>query len=407
MRNQRRLRFPVVFAIAAVCLCLISCSVESSLDEDQDGTGDDDDTALQADDADFPDNYIVGAHYYPWYNTGGHHWVDPPYERTHLLDPYLGEYDCSDPLVAEQQIEWAAEYGLDVLTLEWFGPDSYAADNLEAGFFQAGNLNRIHFCIFYDTMIRMAPIVGGGWSMNINFSEPEVRQTFIDDLVGIAEKYFDHPQYFKISERPVMWIYWTIGFTGDFPGAMEEARAELMARGYDLYLVADYPFVELKPGFVPYFDAISAYCIWQKFLYVAFDTRDIGHLADVLELLFKQTRERVTQMQVAGRDDGAMVDFHPGVIPQFDDSWMEGFPRVLNFPVHASSKDDVIKMFQVAREATEPAYDSDLHITWITSFNEWHETTTIEPAIVDAGPAYPCGNYGFDFMEAVQEVFSE
>ena len=86
---------------------------------------------------------------------------------------------------------------------------------------------------------------------------------------------------------------------------------------------------------------------------------------------------------------------------------MTGFPRILNFPVHASSKDDVVKMFQVAKDTSEPAYNSKHHIVWITSFNEWHETTTIEPTVIDSEPAYPCGNYGFDFLEAVQEVFSE
>ena len=355
----------------------------------------------------YPPTHIVGAHYYPWYDEG-HHWVDPPYESTHLLDPYLGEYDCGDPAVAEQQIEWAADYGIDVFSLEWWGPNTNGVSNLNTGFFQASNLSRIRHCIFYDTMIRMSPMAGGGWSLNIDFSRDDIRSTFIDDIVGIAETYFDHPQYFKISGRPVLWAYWTIGYTGDFAGAMAEVRSELLARGYDLYLIGDFPVIDLKPDLIPSFDAVSVYCQWQKFLMLAFDTSTIGHLADVFELIFSQVRERVTRIPVAGREDGAMVDFHPGVIPQFDDSWMTGFPRVFNLPVHASSKEDVVKMFTVARDSTEPAYDTDLHISWITSFNEWHETTTIEPTVVEVGPAYPCqgpGNYGFDFLEAVREVF--
>jgi len=323
------------------------------------------------------------------------------------LEPFLGEYDCGDPAVAEQQIDWAADYGLDVLTLEWYGPLTNAMNNLNNGFFQAPNLSRIHFNIFYDTMIRMGPLVGGSWSLSINFSRPDIRQRFIEDLVGIAETYFDHPRYFKISGRPVVWMYWTIGYTGDFAGAIAEARAEILDRGWDIYVIGDFPVLELKSHLVPHFDAVSSYCQWQKFLLLNFDTSDIGHYADVVEVILKHTREKVTQVQVAGRDDGAFVDFHPGVIPQFDDSWMTGFPRVLNSPIHASSKDDVVKMFQIARDASEPAFDTDLHISWITSFNEWHETTTIEPTIIDDQPAYPCGHYGFDFMEAVQEVFSQ
>ena len=350
------------------------------------------------------DNIIVGAHYYPWYDDQ-HHWVDPPYESTHLLDPYLGEYDCGDPAVAAQQIEWAADYDLDLLSLEWYGPDTHLVEKLNTGFFQAPNLSRIQFCIFYDIMIRMAPMAGGSWSLNIDFSREDIRETFVSDLVTIAETYFDHPRYFKISGRPIVWVYWTIGYTGNFPCALGEARDELLARGYDLYLIGDFPFIEAKASIVPYFDAVSVYAQWQKFLMLPFDTSDVGHLADVFELLFRQNRERVTRIPVEGRTDGAFVDFHPGVIPQFDDSWMTGFPRELNLPVLASSKADVVKMFEVARDASEPAYDTDMRISWITSFNEWHETTTIEPTIIDAGPRYPRGNYGFDFLEAVKEVF--
>ena len=413
MRGKRTATCALV--ILALLVLWSACGEDADRGDDDAGQDTDDDNNDDSDDDDegsepsnefvFPDTNLVGAHYYPWYNTDGHHWVDPDYESTHLLEPLLGEYDCADPAVAEQQIDWAADYGLDVLTLEWWGPDTYGTANLESGFFQAANLGRIRFNIFYDTMIRMSPLAGGSWSMNINFSRSDIRQTFIDDLIGIAETYFDHPYYFKIAGRPVVWMYWLVGVTGDFAGALAQARAELLARGYDMYLVGDFSLLSLKFHLVPLFDAVSVYCQWQKFLMLPFNTSDVGHLADVFELIFKHNRETVTQIPVEGRTDGAMVDFHPGVIPQFDDSWMEGFPRVLNFPVHASSKDDVVKMFRVARDQAEPAYTTDLHISWITSFNEWHETTTIEPAVQDADPKYPCGNYGFDFMEAVQEVF--
>jgi hypothetical protein len=383
----------------------VSQGDDDSSDDDDDDNNDNDDN--DDDDTTAPAEYIVGAHYYPWYVPDSHHWVDPPYPSTHLLDPLLGEYDSGDPAVAEQQIDWAADYGIDVLTLEWFGPTTYGVDNLNTGFFQASNLSRIRFNIFYDTMIRMSSLAGGSWSLNINFSRQDIRDRFINDLIGIAEDYFDHPQYFKISGRPVLWMYWTLGYTGDFAGALAEARAELLAMGYDIYVIGDFALLDLRPSLIPQFDAVSVYCQWQKLLMLPFNTSDVGHLAEVFDLIFKHNRQRVTQIPVAGRTDGAMVDFHPGVIPQFDDSWMEGFPRVLNFPVHASSKDDAVKMFQVAKDNSEPAYDTNLHISWITSFNEWHETTTIEPTINDADPKYPCGNYEFDFLEAVQEVFVE
>ena len=41
---------------------------------------------------------------------------------------------------------------------------------------------------------------------------------------------------------------------------------------------------------------------------------------------------------------------------------------------------------------------------WENTWNDWAETTTVEPT-VDQGPKYPAGNYGFDFLEVIRDVF--
>jgi hypothetical protein len=45
-----------------------------------------------------------------------------------------------------------------------------------------------------------------------------------------------------------------------------------------------------------------------------------------------------------------------------------------------------------------------LKLIWLNTWNCWGESTTVEPTI-DQGPKYPTGNYGFDMLEVVEEVF--
>ena len=41
---------------------------------------------------------------------------------------------------------------------------------------------------------------------------------------------------------------------------------------------------------------------------------------------------------------------------------------------------------------------------WLNTWNNWAETTMVEPT-ADLDLKYPAGNYQFDIMEGVREVF--
>ena len=43
-------------------------------------------------------------------------------------------------------------------------------------------------------------------------------------------------------------------------------------------------------------------------------------------------------------------------------------------------------------------------IVGVNTWNNWAEATTVEPT-ADLGPKYPAGNYQFDMLEVVSEVF--
>ena len=105
---------------------------------------------------------------------------------------------------------------------------------------------------------------------------------------------------------------------------------------------------------------------------------------------------QLRNLRVEGRSE--FVQVQPGVIPQFDARVARQTPVALL----AQNKQEVVEMFKVAREIADAS--GSPKVIWITSWNEWHEGTAIEPTVT-GGAKYPGGNYGYDFLEAVSEVF--
>jgi len=58
----------------------------------------------------------------------------------------------------------------------------------------------------------------------------------------------------------------------------------------------------------------------------------------------------------------------------------------------------------VVLKNAHPVGSQGWNLIWVNTWNDWAETTTVEPT-VDQGPKYPAGNYGFDFLEVIRDVF--
>jgi len=186
-----------------------------------------------------PNDTIVIAQLNLWYFGPGCHGGFEDFEhcsgrRTTPFEPALGHtYTSSDMSVIQQQIDWAADYGVDAFSLEWttprgIGTSGSLEDNIDDAFLKAPNLARIRWCIFYDTVLRMIqdPAVNANISSGINFDDPKVYNAFVSDFDHFATKYFAQPQYLKIDGRPVIYIYAAWNFHGNYAGAIKEARAK-------------------------------------------------------------------------------------------------------------------------------------------------------------------------------------
>ena len=196
-----------------------------------------------------PNEYIVIAQLNLWYHGpgcyGGFEAFDCSGKRTTPFEPALGHaYFSDDPKVIQQQINWAADYGVDAFSLEWTTPSEVGGSLepiIDNAFLKAPNLDRIRWCIYYDFVLRLnqTPDLGVDISKGIDFDNPKVYAAFVSDFGHFAQKYFGQAQYLKIDGRPVITIFADWNYRGNLAGAIKEARAAAAQYGYDVYIVGE------------------------------------------------------------------------------------------------------------------------------------------------------------------------
>ena len=355
-----------------------------------------------------PNEYIVIGQLNFWYfgpDQGGG-FGDGEGNRETPLTPLLGDYWSSDPAVVYQQIEWAVEYGVDAFSIEWTTPRGIGTaqsmeDTLDDVFLKSPNVHKIRWVIFYDFVLRMDQTPGLDVDLGrIDFDQPNVYRIFVSDFVHFAEKYFGHPQHLTIDGRPVIYIWATNSFVGDFAGAVQEARERVADLGFDVFIVGDEVCVGcFDPDHASLFDGSSTF----TFLIPGLDSSwaNVGEAAVAVDGAFQWWRDQLAGLRVAGREE--FVNFQPAWAPQYDERYVRT-ERPTYVP--ATSKDQVVAMAIVARKHAQPVESSGQRLVWLNTWNCWAETTTVEPT-ANLGPKYPAGNYQFDMLEVVREVFGD
>jgi hypothetical protein len=352
--------------------------------------------------------YTVIAQLNFWYYGPGEHggFENSSGERMTPLTPLLGEtYWASDPDVVHQQIEWASEYGVDAFSIEWTTPRGIGCcgsmeDTLDDVFLESPNIHKVRWAIFYDFVLRLAQTPGLERHVGtFDFDEPEVYDTFVSDFKHFAQKYFGHPQYLTIDERPVIYIWATNAYVGNLEGALREAREEVAKIGFDVFIVGDEISADRFDSYhASLFDGNTTFTFLIGGLDF-FSWNDIGDAIEGVDQTFEWWSENIRDLKVIDRDE--KVNFQPAWAPQYDDRF---FIASQGIYIPANSKDQVVAMAEVARKHAEPVGGQDQKLIWLNTWNYWAETTTVEPT-ADLGPKYPAGNYQFDMLEVVRDVF--
>ncbi len=322
---------------------------------------------VAVDDPPPPDAHLVGAHYYPWYDTARWSYGECyagalRLELSPAQQPKLGRYDSSRPSVVDQHLRWCAEYGVNVLILEFIAPGGREDRICREVVLAHARSADVRFAVMYDWAIRF----------NNRFAlTAELIETARADFDHLAREYFARPTYLTIAGgRPLAMIYVTRALSGDVAGLIGTLREVCAARGFDVFLAGDEFFFPSAPkaSKIERWDGIFGYDVYAgRGGYWATNGN--------LELFRTRTREYREAANAAG------VVFFPSCAPGFND---RAIRRTCAdnpaFPRKVAAGDDFTSLFRetFARTALT-SVDAQAPLVAITSFNEWHEDTQIEP----------------------------
>lgn len=302
----------------------------------------------------------VHVFYYNWYGAPPHqksyvHWQqgghNPPDDIGSNYYPRLGPYSSSDPSVLRQHMQWIRQAGIGVLSLSWWGRDSYE-DKLTAPI--------------------LAAAADAGLKVNFHVEPYDgfKPDRFDQDIAYLLEAYGKHPAFYRaasMGNRPLFYVFETL----KHPASAWRAALDRV------HTLPDNPLVIAQTSDLTFIESAGF---------------DGGYPYDVLTP-FKTPRFLADwNEQFAQRFAEAGKLFVPSVGPGYWDD--RAVPRGADEPVAARTRDNgqgttYDAAWQAALKLKPP------FIT-VTSFNEWHEGSQIEPATAHQilgyrYPGYPEG----------------
>lgn len=314
---------------------------------------------------------LVGVYYYPWYGDGEFH--GRQYLREFLKpaqQPVLGEYNDRDEEVIQQHIAWSEYAGINLWVCSWWGPGNMTDITLRNHVLTHARINDIQIALFYETTTLLT-------DRNRSDKRWNDVSNVADHIQHMAEHYFDHPNYFRIDGRPVLFIYLTRGMEpkGILPETLAIMREEAQAAGFDIYIVGDHVFGRppSAPGNMALMDAVTNYDVYGS----SGGTRVLYATQEGVDAYYAQ------QAEWKALADDAGVRFIPAVSPGYNDAGVRPERRHQPLSRKLSPDDAFGSLFKANLAGALPLTDPEIgNLFMINSWNEWHEDTQIEPVAI-------------------------
>ena len=308
-------------------------------------------------------SYRVAAFYYPWYRNpevdqDWVHWNEPafhpPLDIASDYYPELGSYSSLDPAVVAQQFAWLREAGVGVIISSWWGQRSNE-----------------------DKAVPLLLEMGERYGIKVAFHvEPyagRTATTLVSDVKYLYAHYGESPAFFRTTAAS-RW-------------SPDDRPKGLFFLWSSRYPDSDKPAVE-APYWREAMDAIHA--LPDGGLVLADETVsewvDDGHLDGLYSYAVLQPDGGDAYSWARALPPDAW--YVPGVNPGFS-AVRIGYEKSTYVPRRDGAAYE--ERWQAALDAgVEPA------LVAITSFNEWHEGTQIEPAAAGAanGRGHTYDDYG-------------
>ncbi len=319
-----------------------------------------------------PVNYNIHTFYYSWYgvpemdgvyNNWNHpiipHWADSTWNNAGSYPggediganyyPQLGCYSSNDPEIITLHMKQIRDAGIGVVAISWWGKDSFSDKSI-----------RTYLDIAHEYRLKLAFHI-----------EPiyKTAEEFKAHLEYILANYSEHPAFYKLNGKPFYYLYnsyklnylkWQSILIPDSLSSIRNTPLDgIFISLWTLRLDGEFALVSGFDGFYTYYAS------------------DGFH--------FGSTTSNWQYMSEFAQENDLI--FIPCVGPGYIDTrirpWNEKTTR---------SRDNGQYYERMFRNAIKTNSD----FIGITSFNEWHEGTQIEPAIPKKLSSYTYEDYGED-----------
>jgi len=291
----------------------------------------------------------VYAFYYPWYgNREGpsgepFHWDYYTNEniQTSTNYPILGPYDSYDPLVISAHIALAKQAGIDGFIASWWGPNTFEDNALET-ILDVAEAMDFEVSAYYESVRTMT------------------QEQVTHELDYFLEKYGDHPAFLHESGEPVIFVYVPSYDNRDLEFWLKVRETVENLHG-GITLIADHGDLDLFPAF----EAFHSYI----------------YTGDQSYQVFSDAKERMsvgftgsTEEKIASLKNGENLTVYE---KPFFVTVNPGFWFYTKGPGDLLAERNDGKKYA---DNWNTVLELDAHTVLITSWNEWHEGTEIEPS---------------------------
>lgn len=314
--------------------------------------------------------------------------------------PLWGYVNEADPYVMNMQIDAAVDHGVNVFIYDWYWYDNrpFLENCLNDGFLKAPNCNKMKFYIMWANHdanylwdIRNSDRINETiWSGSVDRCQFEV--------IGKRwiEQYFKKENYYQIDNKPVVSIYDMNNFVTGLGGIKQAAEAlnwlnnEAKKAGFDgvhfqfirwsgesqNITGVDGNTIETTPALVEEigFNSLTHY----QFVHFTDIDRDYEEIIQDVKKEWDLVRKEYT------------IPYFPHVSVGWDNN-----PRFKEFRKGIVKNNTPENFKKALRNAKKFADANNVSLITVNSWNEWTETSYLEPDNL----------YGYGYLEAIKKVF--
>ncbi|GHU02318.1 hypothetical protein FACS1894147_03940 [Spirochaetia bacterium] len=324
----------------------------------------------------------------------GHRWPRKP------LWGYVNE---ADPYIMEMEIEAAIDHGVNVFIYDWYWYDRrpFLEHCLNNGFLQAKNSNRMKFFLMWAN--HNATLL---WDKRLSSKDNDTviwdAAVSRDEFEILAKRniknYFSLPHYYRIDDKPVFMIYDTANFIKGMGGIKsagealnwfrdEAKRAGLPGLHLQMTFCNESPLnitgVDGSEKTDPFgvidalgFDSITHY----QFVHFTDIDRDYLEILPDVKAEWEKLETKIKvpyfpHVSIGWDNNPRFTSFRPGIVKN-------------NTPQNFET------CLRMARDYAD-AHPAQAPLVTINSWNEWTETSYLEPDDI----------FGYGYLEAIRRVF--